>query len=326
MKNKFAIESGPVGDLPEPSPLFAAEDDIAAFPVGEPRSIERGTWWGLAMSLLLHSALVWAICLSAVPRATDQRDYIHVQLISSCGGTLGSGEGQGGTSAGIEPGKSAASGGDAAHPPVGEPAPNPPAPVVHPRVPGKKPVPVHKIGTADPAVSPPERAKPERQVLTAAHPSEDEAPVSHEPPADTAASDSGTPVGGTGSGAGTVQGTGTGAGGHPGGNKPGGAGGYPEVGFGSPGGPRFLHKVMPAYPLFARKQDREGTVLLRVTINEAGRVVDIEVLKKAGFGFDEEAVKAIRESTFVPAMKEGKTLTCRALLPVRFELTTAGIY
>jgi protein TonB len=44
------------------------------------------------------------------------------------------------------------------------------------------------------------------------------------------------------------------------------------------------------------------------------------VLGKAGFGFDEEAVKAIKDSTFVPARKEGRPLTCKALLPIRFVL------
>ena len=59
---------------------------------------------------------------------------------------------------------------------------------------------------------------------------------------------------------------------------------------------------------------------MRVTIDEHGRPVKVEVLTKAGFGFDEEAVKAVQGSTFVPAKKEGKTLACKALLPIRFVL------
>ena len=57
-----------------------------------------------------------------------------------------------------------------------------------------------------------------------------------------------------------------------------------------------------------------------MTIDERGRPVEIEVLRKAGFGFDEEAVKAVQGSTFVPAKKEGKALACKALLPIRFVL------
>jgi protein TonB len=96
-----------------------------------------------------------------------------------------------------------------------------------------------------------------------------------------------------------------------------------EVGFGAPGGPRFLHKVVPLYPDFARKQEMQGTVLLRVAIDEHGRVVNVEVLKKAGFGFDEAAVKAVRESTFVPAQRDGRSCSCKALLPIRFELKSS---
>ena len=88
--------------------------------------------------------------------------------------------------------------------------------------------------------------------------------------------------------------------------------------FGSPNGSTFLHKVVPSYPALARRLEKEGTVLLCVTIDERGRPVEVEVLGKAGFGFDEEAVKAIKDSTFVPARKEGKPLTCKALLPIRF--------
>jgi protein TonB len=101
--------------------------------------------------------------------------------------------------------------------------------------------------------------------------------------------------------------------------------GLGEVPFGSPGGPRFLHKVVPCYPPFARKLAKEGAVLLRVTINEEGRVVDVEILKKGGFGFDEEAVKAIRESTFIPAKRDGRSFSCKALLPIRFELKSSGM-
>jgi protein TonB len=104
-----------------------------------------------------------------------------------------------------------------------------------------------------------------------------------------------------------------------GGNEPGGSG-VAERSFGSPDGPNFLNKVLPAYPALARRLEKEGTVLLRLTIDDRGRPVEVEVLKKAGFGFDEEAVRAVRSSTFVPAKKEGKPLACKALLPIRFVL------
>lgn len=105
--------------------------------------------------------------------------------------------------------------------------------------------------------------------------------------------------------------------------------GVPGIGpldapFGSGNGPRFRHRAMPRYPSVARRLGKEATVLLRVTIDERGRPVDVEILSKAGSGFEEEAVRAVRASTFVPAKANGYPVKSRALLPVRFVLTNPG--
>jgi protein TonB len=99
-----------------------------------------------------------------------------------------------------------------------------------------------------------------------------------------------------------------------------------EAQFGSPNGPRFLHKAIPSYPHQARQMQKEGTVILHVTIDESGRAVEIELVKRAGCGFDEEATKAVRNSTFAPARKEGKPIVCKAVLPIRFVLKNAEDY
>lgn len=121
---------------------------------------------------------------------------------------------------------------------------------------------------------------------------------------------------GQGSGTGLGTGAGTGSGG--------GAGhGSLEASFGSGNGPRFAVKTLPKYPRLARELGKEGTVLLRLTIDERGRLMDVEVLKRAGSGFDEEAVRAVRESSFSPARIDGKPVRCRARLPIRFVLNEA---
>jgi len=96
-----------------------------------------------------------------------------------------------------------------------------------------------------------------------------------------------------------------------------------EAQFGSPNGPRFLRKAIPNYPHQARQMAKEGTVVLHVTIDEAGRPVEIDLVRKAGCGFDEEAIKAVKNSTFAPARKEGKPIMCKAILPIRFVLKSA---
>ncbi len=93
-----------------------------------------------------------------------------------------------------------------------------------------------------------------------------------------------------------------------------------EIGFGSEDGPQFLHQVMPIYPLMARRLGKEGRVVLRLTIDEKGKLLNVEVLVGAGYGLTEAAVEAVKRSKFLPAKKEGKPVSSKAILPVRFIL------
>jgi len=98
------------------------------------------------------------------------------------------------------------------------------------------------------------------------------------------------------------------------------AGNLIETRFGATIAPAFLHREMPVYPMFARKLGKEGKVVLRLTIDEKGNLLNVEVLEKAGYGFTEAAVEAVKKSTFLPAKKDGKRIASRALLPIRFQL------
>jgi protein TonB len=93
-----------------------------------------------------------------------------------------------------------------------------------------------------------------------------------------------------------------------------------DVEFGSTNAPQFLHREMPVYPFMARRLGKEGRVLLRLTIDENGRLLNIEVVEMAGFGFTEAAVEAVKKSTFLPAMQDGRPVISKALLPIRFSL------
>jgi protein TonB len=93
-----------------------------------------------------------------------------------------------------------------------------------------------------------------------------------------------------------------------------------ETRFGASVAPSFLHREMPVYPMMARKLSREGKVVLKLTIDENGNLLDVDVIEKAGYGFTEAAVEAVKKSTFLPAKRDGKPIASRALLPVRFRL------
>ncbi|MEC4684494.1 MAG: TonB family protein [Nitrospirota bacterium] len=88
---------------------------------------------------------------------------------------------------------------------------------------------------------------------------------------------------------------------------------------GSADSPAFVRRVLPEYPWIARKMGREGRVLLRLTIDETGRLLNVVVVEKAGFGFEREAVRAVRLSTYRPAVRNGMPVKSEALLYVKFE-------
>jgi len=93
-----------------------------------------------------------------------------------------------------------------------------------------------------------------------------------------------------------------------------------EVAFGSASGPSFLQRILPTYPLVARRFNREGKVVLRLTIDAAGSLVAVEVLEDPGHGLAAAAVDAVRKSRFSPARHGGRAVVARAILPVRFTL------
>ena len=68
--------------------------------------------------------------------------------------------------------------------------------------------------------------------------------------------------------------------------------------------PQIQTYVEAPYPEAAKAAGLEGTVLLLVEIDEAGAVVNAEVLQPIGNGFDEAALDAVKQMTFTPARTE----------------------
>jgi len=101
---------------------------------------------------------------------------------------------------------------------------------------------------------------------------------------------------------------------------PSGSAGVIETEFGSSGAPAFLRRQMPVYPMMAKKLGRQGKVVLRLHINEKGRLLNVEVVEAAGYGFTESAIEAVKMSTFSPAHEKGATIASKALLSIRFVL------
>ncbi|MDP3049534.1 MAG: TonB family protein [Thermodesulfovibrionales bacterium] len=93
-----------------------------------------------------------------------------------------------------------------------------------------------------------------------------------------------------------------------------------ETEFGASGAPAFLKRQMPVYPTMAKKLGQQGKVVLRLFINEKGRLLNVQVVEPAGYGFTESAMEAVKMSTFIPAHENGVGIASKALLSIRFVL------
>ncbi len=93
-----------------------------------------------------------------------------------------------------------------------------------------------------------------------------------------------------------------------------------ETLFGEVNAPTFIHRATPVYPSAARRLEKEGRVVLKLLIDHAGNLRNVEVIEPAPFGFTEAAVEAVRKSTFAPARRNGERVSSWAVLSIRFNL------
>lgn len=77
----------------------------------------------------------------------------------------------------------------------------------------------------------------------------------------------------------------------------------------------------PPYPQFAREQGWEGTVVLRIRVNQGGSVDSVKTQKSSGFPIlDESAVQSVKSWIFIPAKDGEFSIPVTVDLPVRFDL------
>jgi len=77
----------------------------------------------------------------------------------------------------------------------------------------------------------------------------------------------------------------------------------------------------PEYPGMSRRLREQGRVVLRVELDETGRVASASVKESTGFRrLDEAGVAAVRQWQCNPPMREGKAVAAVALQPFNFVL------
>jgi TonB family protein len=81
-----------------------------------------------------------------------------------------------------------------------------------------------------------------------------------------------------------------------------------------------LQSARAAYPAMALRAGLESDVTLRIEVDWQGNVTKAEILKSGGAGFDDEALKAVKQSRFEPAQKDGQNIPAEFTYIYRFRL------
>jgi protein TonB len=74
------------------------------------------------------------------------------------------------------------------------------------------------------------------------------------------------------------------------------------------------------YPPMALRRGLESDVTLKIEVDSQGNVTKAEIAKSGGGGFDEEALKAVKQSRFEPAQRDGGNIAAEFTYVYRFRI------
>jgi TonB family protein len=83
---------------------------------------------------------------------------------------------------------------------------------------------------------------------------------------------------------------------------------------------RPIQTARALYPPMALRMGLEGDVTLSIEVDRDGKVTKAEIIKSGGAGFDEEALKAVKQSRFEPAQRDGQAVAAEFSYVYRFRL------
>jgi len=84
--------------------------------------------------------------------------------------------------------------------------------------------------------------------------------------------------------------------------------------------PEFIERAELEYPPNAKRNRIEGTVIIEADIDSDGVLHRTKMVKSAGFGFDEAAADMLENSTFSPAVMDGRQVGVRMRFTIKFEM------
>jgi protein TonB len=81
-----------------------------------------------------------------------------------------------------------------------------------------------------------------------------------------------------------------------------------------------LQTMRANYPPMALRAGLESDVTLKIEVDAQGKVTKAEIAKSGGSGFDEEALRAVKQSRFEPAQRDGQNVAAEFIYVYRFRL------
>ena len=86
--------------------------------------------------------------------------------------------------------------------------------------------------------------------------------------------------------------------------------------------PKVVRDVKPQYTSEALREKIKGAVILDAVVTSYGTVGNVTVRQSLDrfYGLDDNCVRALKQWTFKPGMKDGKAVTVEAQIEVNFRL------
>jgi periplasmic protein TonB len=84
--------------------------------------------------------------------------------------------------------------------------------------------------------------------------------------------------------------------------------------------PAERFKASPRYPFDMKVAKIEGKVIMLLTVDTTGHVIDVEVLNSTNPSFEAPAIEAARKWRFEPGLKDGVPVSFKMNLPMVFSL------
>jgi TonB family protein len=84
--------------------------------------------------------------------------------------------------------------------------------------------------------------------------------------------------------------------------------------------PVLVKRVVPQFSPEAKQRKLQGVVFVSIIVDEHGRPQNVHVTRGVGHGLDENAVEAVKQYRFKPAMKDGKPVAVFLNVEVNFEV------